>query len=139
MFCGSYHRDKGVVFLPSFLQHISFLLQKLCCRSNPQCIIQIVNPSVVIIISTAVLKEYEKYLTVDRMLFMEGGQREIRLQLCQRSSLGQTPSSSLPLPSRVMRCYDLEHQNVVPCPAYPAIKQNILFLSSPHIAAVICS
>ena len=31
----------------------------------------------------AVFKEYEKYLTIDRLFFVEGGRREIRLQLSQ--------------------------------------------------------
>lgn len=71
MLCESCHMDKGISFPPS---PPTFPSQKLHCRSN--LVIRsgysIVNPSIVIVISMAVFKEYEKYLTIDRLFFMEG-------------------------------------------------------------------
>lgn len=74
----------------------------------------------VIVISTAVFEEYEKNLTIDGLFFMEGGCREIRLQLCTKSSLCQTPSSSLPLLSRVVLYYDLKCKTR--CPVLPILQ-----------------
>lgn len=143
MLCESCHMDKGIRFPPCpVLQHF-FLLQKLFCRSNSVILsgYSTVKPSIVIIISMAVFKEYEKCLVIDRLFFMEGWWREVRLQLHWTPSLCQTPSSSIPWPRQVVLLWS-QAQNMVTCPVHPAIIQTVVFffsLSSFHFAAVICS
>lgn len=77
--------DEGIGFFPpSVLQHISFSEATLWVQSSdPQCIIQIVKPSMVITILMAVFKEYEEYLTINRVFFMERVWRDTRLQLSE--------------------------------------------------------
>lgn len=123
MLCESCHMDKGIRFPPCpVLQHC-FLLQKYSVILSGY---STVKPSIVIIISMAVFKEYEKCLVIDRLFFMEGWWGEVRLQLHWKPSLCQTPSSSIPWPRQVVLLRS-QAQNMVTCPVHPAVIQSGVF------------